>query len=337
MGSAGGGDAATPQPSASPRRTALDIDIVAPRGRIPLSRGAPERKLERTNRYDRRAEVTAFETLAPTGTVRVSLRVIDGNPFDFHPGYFVGIQATVAGHGVRRSPYCISSPPNADGHFQLLIRLVPEGPLSYYLAGLGIGDVIGFRGPSGRSMVPKEDDTDLVLLATGVGVGPFLALVPELLADGFDRRIDLFWGLRLADDVCLTDELDAIAADHENFSYRISLSQPPPRWGGLRGRVTEAVPGLLETLGGKHFYLVGNGAMIEEMDTALSDLGVDHRLVYREAYFNGKHRPDPEVMARLRSRFVASDLFSPYEHQQAGLYLPENPVSRRGPATRSAG
>ena len=32
-------------------------------------------------------------------------------------------------------------------------------------------------------------------------------------------------------------------------------------------------PPLIETLGGKHYYLVGNGAMIEEMSEALSDLG----------------------------------------------------------------
>lgn len=336
MRPAGGGSEATSHPPSRPA-SSPDIDIVPPRGRFPLSRGAPERKLERTNRYDRRAEVTAFQTLASTGTVRICLRVIDGNPFVFQPGYFIGIQATVPEHGVCRSPYCISSCPNAEGTFQLLVRLVPEGPLSYYLGGLTIGDVVSFRGPSGRSMVPKETDTDLVFLATGVGIGPFLGLVRHLLAQGFDRRIDAFWGLRLADDVCLTDELDALARDHGNVSYQISLSRPPPWWTGLRGRLTEAVPRLLATLGQKHYYLVGNGAMIEEMDAALSDLGVDPRLVYHEAFFNGRHRPEPEVMVQIRSRFVASDLFSPYVHQQAGLFLPESPVSRRGSAAPSAG
>ena len=82
------------------------------------------------------------------------------------------------------------------------------------------------------------------------------------------------------------------------------------------------MPPLLETLGDKRFCLVGNGAMIEEMSLALSDLGVSKQLMYQEAYFNGKHQPDPEVLAVIRRRFVASDLFSPHAHREAGLFRP---------------
>jgi len=300
-----------------------------------VSRGAPERKLERVDRYDRRAQVTSYETLTTTGTVRISFLVVDDRPFGFHPGYFVGIQAEDPELGKLRSPYCIVSPPNEERTFQLLVRLVPEGPLSYYLGALQPGDVIKFRGPSGRSMVPREDGTELVLLATGVGVGPLLALAQELLAAGFDRPIRLFWGLRLAEDICLLDELEELAAwssrpgSAGRFSYDITLSRPPPGWRGLAGRLTEAVPPLLATLGDKHFYLVGNGAMVEEMDAALSDLGVDEQLIYQEAYFNVRHRPDAATLAEIRARFVALDLFSPYAHQEAGLWMPGGAGARR--------
>jgi NAD(P)H-flavin reductase len=305
-------------------RLAPDIDAVPPRiGSYPVSRLAPERKLQRVDRYDRRAEVTAYETLTSTGTVRVSFKVVDDQPFELHPGYFVGIQAEVAGFGRRRSPYCIVSPPNEDRTFQLLVRLVPEGPLSIYLASLEVGNVIAFRGPSGRSMVPKKADEELILIATGVGVGPFLALVEHLKTLGFDRPIRLYWGLRLAEDICLVEELESLRQGFENFTYQISLSQPSGDWTGLRGRVTETVPQLVDTLGGKRYYLVGNGAMISEMSTVLSDLGVDIRLIYEEVYFNVKHRPDPEVLKAIRNRFVASDLFSPFSHQEANLFMPE--------------
>jgi hypothetical protein len=84
-------------------------------------------------------------------------------------------------------------------------------------------------------------------------------------------------------------------------------------------------------LGGKHFYLVGNGRMTEEMSVALSDMGVDERLIYQEVYFNSKYRPDPQSLDAIRARFVASDLFSPYSHQQASLFMPERPVQDRRP------
>ncbi|MFN2607615.1 MAG: ferredoxin--NADP reductase [Acidimicrobiales bacterium] len=306
-----------------------DIDVIPPEGPIPLSRLAPERALRRVDRYDRRAELIAYETLTPTGTVRLTFRVLDDHPFLYDPGYFVGIVTSAPGKGVRRSPYCIVSPPTGDRTFQLLVRLVPEGPVSIYLASLRVGDVMPFRGPSGRSMVPKEGDEELVMLSTGVGVGPLMALVHHLAALGVQRQISLYWGLRLVDDICLIDELDDLTRRYPTFSYRISLSQPPPGWDGLRGRLTESVPPLLGELGGRRYYLVGNGAMIEEVSLVLSDLGVDRSFIHQEVYFNVRHRADPRVLAEIRRRFLATDLFSPHAHQEAGLLFPENPISRR--------
>lgn len=296
---------------------------------LPLSRGAPERKLQLTDHYRRRAQVTGYETLTSTGTVRISFRVVDDEPFDPVPGHFVGIQAEVDDLGVIKSPYCLTSSPGGERTFRLIVRVVEDGPLSLFLGDVEVGDIIAFRGPSGRSMLPPTDDAELVLLATGVGVGPYLSLLRHVLASGFDRRIELFWGLRLVEDICLVDELDELTRGHDNFSYRISLSQPRPGWAGLRGRLTESVPPSLATLGGKRYYLVGNGAMIEEMASAVSDMGVDNKLVYQEAYFNVKYRPDQQSLSEIRDRFVASDLFSPFRHQQAGQFLPERPVTHR--------
>ncbi len=308
-----------------------------PEGQIPLSRGAAERALRRVDLYPRHAEVRGIHRLTPTGTVALDFQVVDDQPFAFRPGHFVGIRAEVDGIGLRRSPYCLASPPNDDRSFRLLVREVTEAPMSYYLTGLSPGDAINFRGPSGRSMIPRDGDEDLVYLATGVGIGPLLALVDHLETSGIEKKVSLYWGLRLATDICLVDELDELVRRYPSFSYRITLSQPPPEWGGLRGRLTESVPPLLGTLGGKRFYLVGNGAMINEMVFALSDLGVDRTLVHEEVYFNVRHRPDPQTLADIRSRFVATDLFSPHSHQEAGLLYPENPISRRRPPSTSMG
>ena len=284
---------------------------------LPVSRAAPERALRKLEMYNRLAELVAAEPLTKTGTLRLHFRVTDDGPFTFLPGQFVGIQAYLGELGYRRSPYCILSPPREEKTFELLIRIVPEGPLSRYLTSLQPGDVISFRGPTGRTMIPKEPDTELILLATGVGIGPFLSLLRYALPRGFDRPIRLFWGLRLADDICLTDELEEVARRYPNVTYHLSLSQPPEGWRDLKGRLTENVPPLLETLGGKHFYLAGNGAMIEEMSAALSDLGVPKQMVYEEHYFNFKHRPDPAFLEQLRERFVAADLTSPRAHREA--------------------
>ena len=294
--------------------------------------GAAEGRWFDSARYRRRARVTSVTPLTSTGTVKVSFEVADGGAFHFEPGQFVGIEAHFDGLGYRRSPYCILSAPTDAPAFDLLIRVVPQGPLSRHLASLRPGDEVAFRGPTGRSMVPPDDDRALELFATGTGVAPFVSLARHLLAGGYAQPVRLWWGLRLAEDVCLTGELDALARAHPNFSYHVTLSQPPAGWTGLRGRIGESVPPLLATLGARRYYLAGNGAMLEEMAFALSDMGVDLKYVYKEPYFNGTHQPDPDVVAAIRERFVATDLFSAYANRRGAGFGADLDAARAGKA-----
>jgi NAD(P)H-flavin reductase len=259
-------------------------------------------------RYGRRAEILATDWLTGTGTVRISFKVADEQPFSFAPGQWIGLEEEVPDVGPRRSSYCIYSPPTDDGRFELLLRVLPDGPLSKHLVTLGVGYQVRFRGPMGRSMLPRDSDTDLVLVATGVGLAPLYSLLGHLREAGESRPIRLYWGLRLADDICLRHELDQLAADLANFSYQISLSEPPDDWPELRGRVTESVPPLIDRLRGKRFYLSGNGAMIEEMELALCTLGVDRTSISEERFFNLKHHPARATMDAIMARFVADDI-----------------------------
>lgn len=266
------------------------------------------------------AVVEAVDPLNATGTVRLSFRLADDLRFAFEPGQFVSIRFQDAAGRTMRRPYCILSPPDGSGRFDLLVRAV-GGPVSNRLLSLQPGEAIAYRGPLGRGMRLRDPDRELVILATGVGIAPVYSYLRDLEATGEGRAIHVYWGLRLAEDICLLDELDELTARNDQLRVDITLSQPAPRWAGQRGRITESVPPLLTTLGDKEFYLAGNGAMIQEMTTALSDLGVARRFIHEEAYFNSRHVPRPEVMAEIRSRFGARDLFSPFAHAEAGLFL----------------
>ena len=264
--------------------------------------------------------MVANDALTSTGTFVLRFEVVDGEPFEFAPGQFVGIEVHFEGRGYRRSPYCILSDPADAPFFDLMIRAVPDGPLSLYLSELEPGDEVLFRGPTGRPMAPRFNDRELVLMAIGTGVAPLIGLTRHLLATGCPHPISLWWGLRLVEDICLTDELDALAARYEGFTYDITLSQPPAGWTGLRGRLGESVPPLLATLGRKRYYLVGNGAMLEEMGGGLSDMGVVQQHIYKEPYFDPVHEPDREIVAAVRERFVATDLFSAYAARRGSAF-----------------
>jgi len=276
----------------------------------------------------RRARLTASRVLTETGTIQLEFQIVDDDPFDFVPGQFVAIDMNHPRYGYRRSPYCLLDGSEQERTFELLIRRVAEGPVSLFLADLNLGDIISFRGAAGHSMIPSKDDTELVMLATGVGVSPCVCLLRWLLASQSRHTIRLFWGLRLVEDICITPELDSLTEAHPDFEYDITLSQPTDRWTGLRGRVTESVPPLLHTVSDKHFYLVSNGEMIAEMSEALQNLGVSRERIYEESFFNHRYRPDREAVAAVEARFVAADLERPIE--RLARELARFPSSWRG-------
>lgn len=59
--------------------------------------------------------------------------------------------------------------------------------------------------------------------------------------------------------------------------------------------------------------------MAEEIEIALSGMGVDRTFIHQERFFNARHHADLATVDAIVARFVASDLFSPYAEQQAPL------------------
>jgi len=276
-----------------------------PRQRRSLEESLEER-WSAVSRCDRRAEVAAVDWLTRTGTLRLSFEVTDGKPFQFVPGNFLRIERHDPERGYHRGTYCIASPPSEYHRFDLLVRVVSTTGMSGHLAGLRLGDEIAFRGPIGRSMLRHAADAaDLVLIATGVGVAPLYGLAATLLRNGDARPISLYWGLRTADDLCLAEELARLER-HQTFSHRISLSQPHEGWSGLRGRLTDSLELDLD-VPGRRYFLAGNGAMIEELASALSEVGVPRETIYEEPYFNGRHIADPEVVATIAGRLARAN------------------------------
>lgn len=270
----------------------------------------PSHSRDLSARLPRRARVLDRVALTSTGTVLVDFEVVDAEPFTFAPGQFVAVDFDNPRLGYRRSPYCLYGASSNDRKFTLLVRVVPVGPVSVFLGGLQRGDVISFRGPSGHSMRPPDDE-HLVLIPTGVGIGPCLLLLHELAAGDPIRSVDLFWGLRQAEDICLTSELELLESDLVNLRWEVSLSDPPKGWTGLRGRVTQSVPPLLERLEGHRFYLVSNGQMVAELGAALREMGVASKDIHEESFFEHRHKPSAETVQEIKARFVATDLESP--------------------------
>jgi ferredoxin-NADP reductase len=130
---------------------------------------------------DATVAVTEVTSVGPN-TVAITLESPD--EFDARPGQFVKISATVDDEDYARF-YTLSSP-DANGTFEITVGVDPEeaGPFSQHLLDLEADDVLDISGPFGNEYY--EDESHVVVLAGGPGVGAAIGLGERVLRDGGD-------------------------------------------------------------------------------------------------------------------------------------------------------
>jgi len=202
--------------------------------------------------------------LAP-GTFEIAFARPPG--FRFAAGQRLRLQA--AGHS---RDYSLLGPA-ASGPLTLCIRQVAGGPVSAWLAGVPLGQVLEAEGPLGY-FVWRPSSRPAVFLATGTGVAPFVALV----RDGV-RGFTLAHGVRTAAELYYAAELRAAAG---RYIPCLSAEAAPPQE-AFRGRVTDWLGAAL-TPGDYDFYLCGRGEMIREA-LARIDAGFHGSRVFSETFF----------------------------------------------------
>ncbi len=138
------------------------------------------------------AEIAALQWLSGH-VIRVSLAVPVDTEFDYRPGQYLAI---VSEDGKRRC-FSMAAPP-AGGLIELQVRHWPGGRFSHWLAeSATIGDRIGIEGPYGNFTWRSQQSAGAVLLATGTGIAPIIAMLTQALGhDAAGLPIRLYWGVR---------------------------------------------------------------------------------------------------------------------------------------------
>ncbi len=204
----------------------------------------------------------------------------------FQAGQYVNIFVDVGGIRTSR-PYSISSSPMQLGYYDITIRNVSDGFVSsFFLDEVAPGAEFEATSPSGNfTYNPLFHGEDLVFLAGGSGVTPFMSMIREAADRDLSRRIHLVYGSQDPDDVIFAGELSAITEKHRNISCSLVISNPPKDYKGLTGFMTaELMKKILGDVTGKTFYLCGPDAMYAFCLKELERLGIPKRKIRTEVY-----------------------------------------------------
>ena len=209
---------------------------------------------------------------------QLKLRAADGSSFQFLPGQYVNIEVPGTSH--TRS-YSYSSKPDApEGEF--LIKLVPGGLMSNYLKEEAkVGGELNIVTPLG-SFYLREVQRDLIFIAGGTGIAPFMAMLEKLKAENNTTPIHLFYGATTGENVV---ELERLKAFSEIMPLQIfTCTSDEQAEGHDKGFVTQWIN--KELLGDKAYdiYICGPNAMVEAVKTTLDKEAIQHVNFYMEKF-----------------------------------------------------
>ena len=178
------------------------------------------------------AEIVHKERLNET-EVLYQLRLQDGTELGHNPGQFVEVSVL----GIGEAPFSISSSPTRGQTFDLCIRRV--GNVTAALEKLGLGDMVGIRGPLGRGF-PLDDmrGFNVLIIAGGLGIVPVRSLIVNILDERADfGDMTILYGLKQPKDLLFKDEVKRWAA-RDDVDLQLTVDIAQPTWKGNVGPVT---------------------------------------------------------------------------------------------------
>jgi len=177
-----------------------------------------------------------------------------------------------------RRAYSIASSSLERAYLEFYIVEVRSGALTPRLLALKEGDRL-WVGPKLSGVFTLDQvaaDRNLVLIATGTGLAPYMSMLRTRLALESGRRVAVVHGARLPRDLGYREELFHLQRDHANFTYLPVVSRPAEAgeaWTGATGRLQDfwrtrplaAAWGAEPAPGDTDLFICGNPGMVEGM------------------------------------------------------------------------
>ncbi|MBP6121932.1 MULTISPECIES: NADH:ubiquinone reductase (Na(+)-transporting) subunit F [Providencia] len=186
--------------------------------------------------------------------------------------------------------YSMANYPEEHGIILLNVRIatppprnpdVPPGIMSSYIWSLKPGDKVTISGPFGEFFA-KETEAEMIFVGGGAGMAPMRShIFDQLRRLDSKRKISFWYGARSKREMFYTEDFDQLAAEHENFTWHVALSDamPEDNWDGYTGFIHNV---LYENYLKDHpapedceFYMCGPPMMNAAVIKMLKDLGVE--------------------------------------------------------------
>lgn len=213
--------------------------------------------------------------------------------FQFEPGQFLTLRATIDGKDVRRN-YSISSPRSRflnRGEIEIGIRPVEGGVFSNWAAQtIKAGDKLEVMPPDGRFVVKKKRAIHRVGFAGGSGITPILSIAATTLEEQPGSKFTLVYGNRRMSTVMFSEALQDLKDRYrDRFTMIHVLSRQAQEVELLEGlidekKVQDIIDALLPVGSMDEVFICGPEQMMALAEAALAKAGVPADRIYIERF-----------------------------------------------------
>ncbi len=232
------------------------------------------------------------------------LKLPAAEPLGFEAGQYVDIMLP----GGRRRSFSIASAPQDSRLLELHVRRVVGGEFSAPLFDRDARKLLlSLEGPLGQ-FVYRPSAAPMLLMGGGTGLAPLLSILRHVIANGFEREMLLYWGVRNERDLYAHALLEDLAggalraagsrpavASRAHLYYVPVLSEPSAEWPGCRGFVHEAVLRDIDDLEKYDVYAAGPPAMIAAVRREFGARGVAANRLFFDSF---DYAPDSVLRQR---------------------------------------
>lgn len=226
------------------------------------------------------------EELAPS-IHHLTFALETGDSIEFEPGQYVTFLLSREGRTLARS-YSICSSADQHAGFSLLVKRVPSGFASGLLCGLSPGPdrPLTVLAPLGRFVLHDPGGRSVVMIATGVGLAPFLPMLERLHRDHPTTPTWLFWGNRYASELVFRNDIERLATRWPKFRFVPVVSRPPTdgSWPGAAGHVEEHLRAQIPDLSSSDVYLCGANQMVGQTHELALELRASRSRIFADRW-----------------------------------------------------
>jgi predicted ferric reductase len=213
----------------------------------------------------------------------LTLKPTDSEVFHYMPGQFAFITLKRKGFGTEEHHFTLTSSPARRDAISFTIKA--SGDFTGTINQTKVGDIAYIDGPYGEFSHVAHRAGDLVMIAGGIGITPFLGMLRYVADTGDNRSIMLIWGNRTEKDIVFREEFEALRTRLPNLRICHVMSAQPD-WPGEKGKVDESILG--RVLAGcdrkTRVFLCGPPPMMDLVKDALARLKFCRRRIHTERF-----------------------------------------------------